>query len=698
MKVRIFLIILFLCSVSISAFYFVRFLGHHPHIIEKVDAYFILLIIAAIILQIAAHVLRAHKSRLLLDKIRESDTATLFRGLSIGYLFNSLLPLRLGEIIRAFYVGDALAVSKTTVFMSIIIERLVDGVILGVSFIAAGLLIESASHGGFVVMTKLGASLLILSTLLVLLVNIVRSENKLLLRGIHGITSIFNSSISSRLRFIAWSAIYGTRLMLSDRASLRKYYGLSIIMWAGYFLSTAAVVLAFFHAVSFHKLWFITQSSYAGISTPVGPGYIGTFQLIVSRLLEKIDIVSSSGFSLLIWAVITLPISAIGLFVLIRQRVNQHRQIAHQDALINKLYREKDVSTEFSHFLDAYFNGEEINKVLTQAELDGKFKLVKSFKGGSNAHTMLVWQNEQLVVMKITLPQFTDKLQAQAQWLIDRENLPHLPKIVDEERSQNYYYFSLAYHENFFPFFDFIHSRSTKSSYEVLQKILTFMSKTIYKAEPTKNGEQNLADYIESKVLGKVNDTAAISNRISQLLVPAKLTINGMGYDNMLQVIEKIQANKQAMQDLASYQESPIHGDLTVDNLMASSAGEFLVIDPNNENQVSSPVVDYGKLYQSLHSGYEFLIQLESCQVDEDSVKFEDSKSQKYADLFRQLDGKLEASLDQKTYRSILFHEAVHYCRMLTYRANINPQTLPIFYATAVKLFNEFLEQYNHKR
>jgi len=67
--------------------------------------------------------------------------------------------------------------------------------------------------------------------------------------------------------------------------------------------------------------------------------------------------------------------------------------------------------------------------------------------------------------------------------------------------------------------------------------------------------------------------------------------------------------------------------DIQLFVLIASAEGDFLVLDPNNENQVSTPAVDYGKLYQSLHSGYEFLIQLERCDVTQKSVNFEEAKS-----------------------------------------------------------------------
>ena len=697
MKFRLFFILLFAASVSVSAIYFLNFLGQHPSIGSRLDAGFVALIIVSIILQLLAHYIRAYKSKFLLDHIRESKASVLFQGVAVGDLFNSLLPFRLGEIIRAFYAGDALSISKTTVFMSIVIERLVDGIILGLCFITAGLFVRHISESSFMLMTKLGVGLLVLSLLLSLIIQIIRAENRLVLHTVHSLTGIFNPKISSRLRFMAWSGIYGTRSMLSNKYSLRKYYAASLLMWLVYFCSTVSVAIAFFGFRNINKLWFITQASYAGVSTPAGPGYVGTFHLVVSRLLMKIGIESAGGFALFLWLIITVPISCVGLFVLVKQRFDKKQEVPKQQALMNKLHRDKDVSEELSQFLDAYLKGEKINQLLSQAELDGKFKLIKSFKGGSNAHTMLVWQDDDIRVKKISLIQFAGKLEEQAKWLIARKNLDHLPRVIHQEKTEHYYYFDLAYYENFVPFFDYIHSQSSSSSFKVVQKVLRFLKSSIYIAAPVASGRKNVDDYIDNKVIRKINDTAAMSSTVQSLMTYNKLIINGTSYDNILQVIEKIRKNKKAMAELSAHHDSPIHGDLTVDNLIVSPTGDFLLLDPNNENQVSSPVVDFGNLYQSLHSGYEFLIQLEDCRVRGNRIDFEDSKSQKYGEILSLVDKQLKRDLNKKDYRSILFHEAVQYCRMLTYRVNINPATVPVFYATAVKLFNEFLDQYKTK-
>lgn len=645
----------------------------------------------------AAHLLRAYKSKLLIDKIRPARTRTLFEGLSVGFLFNAILPLRLGELVRAYYVGDALSISKTAVFMSIIIERIVDGLILGVCFISAGILLKSVSLINYEHLLRFGLGIVLVSSLLSLLIYYVRSEKKFILNAAGTFSSIFNTQIANRVRHIAWSAIYGTKLMLSDQTALLRYLFLSVAMWLLYFASTALVAVAYFGSIGDKKIWLVTQATYAGVSAPAGPGYVGTFHIIVSRLLNNVGLKEAGGFALLMWLVLIIPISIIGLCVLIKRRFNEKSPASKEDMLINKLYRDRNISDELAHFLEAYFKGERINQVLTEAELNNKFKLIKLFRGGSNAHTMLVWQNGAKRVKKIALPQYADKLVDQAKWLNDRASLKHIPNVMHEEKSEHYYYFDIEYYEKFNPFFDYIHSHTTKESSQVIEKILTFMDKSIYKNETSKNNRQSLDVYIKEKIIQKAADTASLHNGINELMSYKKLKVNGVKYDNLGIVIDRINRNKKALSDLATYSESPIHGDLSIDNLIVSNEGKFLVLDPNNENQVSTKAVDMGKLYQSLHSGYEFLIQIDSCEVKNESINFKDSKSHKYAELYKLLDEKLKDDLSPTEYRSILFHEGVHYCRLLTYRVNIDSETAPVFYATAVKLFNEFLDQYEQK-
>lgn len=702
MKQRVFFIALFLIGLAIGAYYFSDFVStQNPQISDKFTASFTAAIVVAVIIQLSAHYLRAYKSGLLINRIRPTTTTVLFRGVSIGFLFNTLLPWRLGEVIRAIYIGDTLSISKTAVFASIIIERIVDGFILSICFIGSAYVIKSSSETAFSHLLNIGFAILFISTLLSILIYAIYCEKRIVLRSVHKVSGIFNRRISNRIRFIAWSGIYGTKLLLSGKNMLTKYLILSTAMWLLYFTSTAIVVLAYFDPQGLSHLIYTIESTYAGLAVPAGPGYLGTFHLTVSQLLNEVSLKDVGSFSLIIWAVMVIPISIIGLATLVSQRIGEKKTRSKEELLINKLHREHNVDSELRHFLDAYFKGEKINQILTNAELVNKFKVIKSFKGGSNAHTMLVWEDGEKRVKKITLPQFADKLQAQAEWLKSRRKVKNFPTVTGEENNQQYYEYNLAFHENYYPFFDYIHSHSSAANYKIVQNVIKLLDKTIYKdslGRTKKSGSlKKVNKYIDNKILQKVADTAALSGDVDTLMNYETISVNGVEFDNLAKVVGRIRGNKQAMADLANYGETVIHGDMTVDNLIASDEGDFLLLDPNNENDISTKAVDIGKLYQSLHSGYEFLIQLKTCQINKNRISFNDSKSHKYADLYKLVSKDLNKKLPEHTNRTILFHEGVHYCRMLTYRAHINPTTVAVFYGTAVKLLNEFIDQYEAK-
>ena len=72
--------------------------------------------------------------RILLRPLGEVNTNDAFGYLNIGNMANNLLPLRLGEVIRAVLLGEKKNFSKSSVLATIVVERLID--ILFVVFLA----------------------------------------------------------------------------------------------------------------------------------------------------------------------------------------------------------------------------------------------------------------------------------------------------------------------------------------------------------------------------------------------------------------------------------------------------------------------------------------------------------------------------------------------------------------------------------
>ncbi len=90
--------------------------------------------------------MRTIRWRLLLNPIRAVSTLRLYPVVLIGLMTNNVAPLRVGELVRAYLVGERESMSKSTALGTIAVDRAFDGLTLVIMLgIAAAL---SGSNGG----------------------------------------------------------------------------------------------------------------------------------------------------------------------------------------------------------------------------------------------------------------------------------------------------------------------------------------------------------------------------------------------------------------------------------------------------------------------------------------------------------------------------------------------------------------------
>lgn len=70
--------------------------------------------------------LRALRWRHLTDAIRPMPRGALFRAVAVAFMANNVFPLRMGEIVRSWYLGRECGVSPAAVFGTVILERVID--------------------------------------------------------------------------------------------------------------------------------------------------------------------------------------------------------------------------------------------------------------------------------------------------------------------------------------------------------------------------------------------------------------------------------------------------------------------------------------------------------------------------------------------------------------------------------------------
>lgn len=654
----------------------------------------------AIILQLAGHVVRAYKMSFLLRPVKSSTPRFQFRALSLGYLFNTLLPFRLGELVRAQVIAGAEKVSFGFALTLIIIERAIDALMLA----TIGLTLYVAFHVSATFLAYV-ATFVFVGGLLIIGITIIGRESRWVLSMTRVASGLFNADIKLAIQFKVWTIIYGIQRIVT-RERLVQYLGLTIVSWAFYIFSMLAITQCLFSGYPIGDKITLAMSPYYGISVPAGPASLGSFTRVTNTVSSTVSMDSTDRtmFNLLCWGILLGPIALLGaVFLLTKTKEKLWRRLpvsSSAAAMNEKLLRTEDVSKELTAFLENYFSNNSLSQIVHRLELRKNFRLLKYFKGGSDAITILASQDGRVLVKKIIAPEFANRLKAQYDWLYRRRNQHSIVQVLAEHQEKNFYAIDLAYDAENELFSNYMHNHSIADSKRIMQTIWAQLHKTIYARTTTTHDPVALNAYIEKHVIGCLEQAVAVQDDLKLATLPKKIRINGVRYDNLLSVLDKIQMNPQAMQDLATFKQSKeVHGDVAVDNILVSrKTGDALLIDPAPDgNIINGPVFDFGKNMQSLYCGYEFMLwgkEVVSLE-DDGSIFYRDQRSTQYMELCEYIRNDLAPKyLSVGEQRAMLFHAAALLIRRLKHQVYQNPAVTLALYAAGVKTFNEFLDQY----
>ena len=89
-----------------------------------------LLIGASLPAYVAAIWLRALRWRVLARGVADFDTGAAFRATAVGFMVNNLLPLRVGELVRVWWLARETRASASALLGTVILERVIDAVFL----------------------------------------------------------------------------------------------------------------------------------------------------------------------------------------------------------------------------------------------------------------------------------------------------------------------------------------------------------------------------------------------------------------------------------------------------------------------------------------------------------------------------------------------------------------------------------------
>lgn len=262
------------------AFYNVDF----GEVLNTVSRASIFWIVVFVIVLISSHYLRAVRWKVIISSVK-SDTSmkNLFGALMVGYGVNCVIP-RLGEITRAVMLGKWEHISRSSMFGTVVLERVIDVIFLGLSVIAAALIYNGDIYLSFPwLKTTLYITSVLIAAFLVFLFLVVRYKEKF-----YGVIINLLGRISENL---AHHAGYVFRMLTEGFSSLKgtKNYILTfllsiLIMFLYALNSYIGMIMIGMQNANFGMAWVLMSISAIGVVIPT-PGGTGSYHALAKSAL-----------------------------------------------------------------------------------------------------------------------------------------------------------------------------------------------------------------------------------------------------------------------------------------------------------------------------------------------------------------------------------------------------------------------------
>lgn len=634
----------------------------------------IIFLIVAIITLSLAHFIKILRWRLFIEIYEEPRNRNLIQALSLGYLINLFFPFRvIGDFFRAIYSGKKMKNSYSLSFSTVIVDRILDIITVGILFYIFYVFsiynkqIEK-SFRFYMLFSVLIISLIILFYFLKRYIKIISLE----------LASLFNTNIELNILKFMWALIWNFKDIFL-KINKFKILIITTLMWLLYTFS-----------YYLFSLFLLSQNYNFRL--------VDIFFLLFSKDIFGTDfLLIEKKVSIFFYIYMITPIIIMLLiskfFMIKTYSKKNHREI--EDYF--NLFPNQD-NKEKLEFLRKYFLDKDKSYIDNYLKINQKITIIRDFSAGSNATTMLCVKKDEMFYRKYSFEDI-EKLYEQVEWIIEnkKKKLP-LPEIIRREKTNNYCYYDMLYKPTSIPLFEYIHSMPFEETWEMIENILKKLEEVLYTNKLRKADTESINKYIDLKV--RDNITKIYDSKIlKKLLRYDEVIINGKSYKNLSYYLKYL--SKEYLYDIFRDDiYSDIHGDLTIENIICNlntMEEKYYIIDPNSENINNSANLDYAKILQSIHGGYEFMMRTYDISVEENQINFLFIKSQAYSYLYKKLNEYMSSKFEKEKIRSIYFHEIVHWLRLMPYKLKKDGKRALIFYSGLLMVLNDVIEKYGDR-
>lgn len=244
------------------------------------------------------------------------------------------------------------------------------------------------------------------------------------------------------------------------------------------------------------------------------------------------------------------------------------------------------------------------NHGISNIVVDDTPTIIKQFKGASFANVYLINKNDQLFVRKYieknnNLQAYCDTLRRQYE---DLKRLSYyspnlIPILYNFFENENEVYYDMEYLNDYLSLYNF----SDVIIQNTLQDVINKLTTDVYCYNKQIDGLTWFNHYVNEKIISKYSFIETIDNNFKNILNSDEIIINNNTFKGI-----KYFFNNNINTKLYPHSVSPIHGDLTLENIMFNQIkNEFRLIDTDGSRYVDIREMDFAKLFQSLIAKYE---------------------------------------------------------------------------------------------
>jgi len=254
--------------------------------------------------------IRAYRWKIMLYPIKDIRFSKSFSALTIGFMANGILPMRLGEIVRALVLGYDEKISRSAALATIVVERIFDIFVLLFLFSVFLILIPFPSQ-----VKKISLFIFSVGLIAIVFLLFIISKPRLTIK----LFNFLPERINQKFQKTFLSFIEGLKIIKNWKL-LALVTLLSFCLWSYIALINYTVFHALQIELPLYAAFIVMITVCLGISLPSAPGFVGTFHYFAILGLSIFNIPKNTAlsFALLSHVVGFVPVVLIGFFCLQR--------------------------------------------------------------------------------------------------------------------------------------------------------------------------------------------------------------------------------------------------------------------------------------------------------------------------------------------------------------------------------------------